>query len=120
MTARLTTRPRRRQGYTAWLAEWDATCGIRSFTAGNITGVYVLDDTYYVSLPDGHRLDRDEQVQWNDDKYHIRYYVMSYRTPVAWCTDDAGWYFVQQRFSPTTTRHINLITNAINRRTRHG
>jgi hypothetical protein len=39
----------------------------------------------------------------------IRYLVTSYDTPIAWVTLDDEIYIVAQRFSPTTSRHQNLV-----------
>lgn len=55
-------------------------------------------DSGYLSGAD---LDR-----FRDDKHLITYVVFSYRTPIAWYMGSMGeWHIVQQKFSPTTSRH---------------
>lgn len=39
----------------------------------------------------------------------IEYLVVSYGTPIAWFITNYGWYSARQNFSPTTTRHQNLL-----------
>ena len=55
------------------------------------------------------RLDGADLEALKRDLDSIVYTVMSYGTPVAWWTDDAGWYQVTQRFSRTTSRHQALL-----------
>ena len=45
-----------------------------------------------------------------DDR--IIYFVYSYGTPIAWRTAE-GWYVVEQKFSPTTSKHQNYTRRAI-------
>ena len=44
---------------------------------------------------------------------HIRgaqaYIVYSYSTPIAWWTETYGWHAVNQKFSPTTSKHQSRL-----------
>lgn len=42
----------------------------------------------------------------------VRYVVYSYWTPIAWFADDT-WYVVEDKFSVTTTRHQNIVREAL-------
>ena len=42
----------------------------------------------------------------------INFFVYSYGTPIAWHTAE-GWYVVEQKFTPTTSKHQNLTRRAI-------
>lgn len=55
------------------------------------------------------RLEGADLDAFRRDLDKIVYTVMSYSTPVAWWTDDAGWYQVTQRFSATTSKHQALL-----------
>ena len=59
--------------------------------------------------PLGGRLSGNERKKYNDDYPDMDYVVVSYSTPVAWHTPDGGWYVVKEKFSQTTSRHINIV-----------
>jgi len=42
----------------------------------------------------------------------INFFVYSYGTPIAWHTAK-GWYVVEQKFTPTTSKHQSLTRRAI-------
>ena len=51
----------------------------------------------------------DDLTRWSDDcdttTGREMYVVLSYSTPIAWWTEDRGWYKVAGKFSVTTSRH---------------
>lgn len=58
------------------------------------------------------RLDEQETARYKQDLNSVMYWVYSYSTPIAWYTPD-GWYMVEQKFSPTTSKHQNYVRRAI-------
>jgi hypothetical protein len=54
-------------------------------------------------------LSDDERAVWERDSYDVDYVVVSYATPIAWHVHKPGtegmWHIVDQKFSPTTTKH---------------
>jgi hypothetical protein len=41
----------------------------------------------------------------------VRYYVVSYKTPIAWVRNDGKIHRVNQKFSITTTKHQGMLYN---------
>lgn len=59
------------------------------------------------------RLDNEETARYNEAvSKGADYFVYSYRTPIAWHTLD-GWYVVEQKFSPTTSKHQNYVRRGV-------
>lgn len=58
------------------------------------------------------RLNPEETEKYNQDLNSVIYWVYSYSTPIAWYTP-SGWYMVQQKFSPTTSRHQTTVRRAM-------
>jgi hypothetical protein len=58
------------------------------------------------------RLDSVEAMRYDSVKNSIDYVVYSYSTPIAWHTSE-GWYVVEQKFSPTTSKHQTYTRRAI-------
>lgn len=109
----LTTRPARRQSYADWSEAWTNTLfSLRSFiTGGSFYGRRRHPDSARMALPVHHRLGGDDLGQWRDDNEEclIDYVVYSYSTPIAWHRSGLGWYIVDQKFSPTTSKHQSII-----------
>ena len=59
------------------------------------------------------RLQGKELATYQADKIGIDFIVYSYGTPIAWHTFNFGWYVVEQKFSPTTSKHQNYTRRAI-------
>jgi bisphosphoglycerate-dependent phosphoglycerate mutase len=57
------------------------------------------------------RLNETETARYNQDLNAVMYWVYSYSTPIAWYTKE-GWYVVEQKFSPTTSKHQNYVRRA--------
>lgn len=58
------------------------------------------------------RLDPEEFARFKEVETQVDYVVYSYGTPIAWHTID-GWYVVEQKFSPTTSKHQTYVRRAI-------
>ena len=67
-------------------------------TSGSLSG-----DTYIVTYG---QLNHEEIAQLEADReIGIRYFVISYKTPIAWVRNDGKIYCVKQHFSVTTSKH---------------
>ena len=53
----------------------------------------------------GEDLDAYNAVEYRE----FAYVVWSYSTPIAWWTEDGGWYFALTKFTPTTSRHQGTL-----------
>lgn len=49
------------------------------------------------------RLAREHRALWERDRNDLTYVVWSYSTPIAWHTEEHGWYVPDQTFSATTS-----------------
>ena len=65
--------------------------------------------------PNTGRLNSEESAKLHQDFAQAldAYVVFSYSTPIAWFTTLGGWYVVEQKFSPTTSKHQNFTRRAI-------
>jgi hypothetical protein len=82
----------------------------REFTASALSGSSGKEWT-----PDAGRLNEEEYAKLKEatqTRPEWVYVVYSYGTPIAWHTAE-GWYVVEQKFSPTTSKHQNLTRRAI-------
>lgn len=59
------------------------------------------------------RLSGDDLDQFNSDQEHVSYIVWSYATPIAWYRESRGWHVVEEKFSPTTSRHQSYVRQAV-------
>jgi hypothetical protein len=82
----------------------------QEFKASALTGVNVNEQGLSGAFG---RLDAQEFAQIKQDETRINYAVYSYGTPIAWHTDAEGWYVVEQKFSPTTSKHQGYVRRAI-------
>ena len=57
------------------------------------------------------------RARFNFDAYDINdgemYFVKSYGVPIAWYTHNSGWVVISQKFSKTTSRHQNIVRDAV-------
>jgi hypothetical protein len=51
--------------------------------------------------------------QYHDSAKQARYYVYSYRTPIAWENPDGTWTVPDVKYSVTTSRHQGKIRTAV-------
>jgi hypothetical protein len=63
--------------------------------------------------PQQGRLSAEEYAKLSDKFEENSFVVWSYGTPIALCTEEGNWHLVEQKFSPTTSKHQNLIRRAI-------
>ena len=72
-------------------------------TSGSLSGV---KDIYTFGQLDSVEiaiLERDRR------EVGVRYYVVSYKTPIAWVRNDGKIHRVNQKFSATTSRHQGML-----------
>ena len=62
-------------------------------------------------LPSAGRLG-DEFIRLSDEFKVGAYIVFSYNTPIAWFGSN-GWYVVEQKFSPTTSKQQTYVRRAV-------
>lgn len=74
-----------------------------SNSTGSLRGV-----TGSPGLSSANWLNDDEKKKFLLDYPVIVYTVYSYDTPIYWVTQDGTRYRVQQKFSPTTSKHMGL------------
>lgn len=53
-------------------------------------------------------LSGEDLDSYRRDRPMIDYVVVSYNTPIAWHTTSGEWSFVTEKFSKTTTSHLNM------------
>ena len=72
-------------------------------TSGSLKGVK--------SIETFGRLDKVEIAQLEADRetVGVRYYVVSYATPIAWVRNDGKIHQVDQKFSTTTSKHQGML-----------
>jgi hypothetical protein len=75
------------------------------FEASSLSGKYM---NY---TPGAGRLG-DEFIRLSNEFKTGAYIVFSYNTPIAWFGSN-GWYVVEQKFSPTTSKQQNYVRRAI-------
>lgn len=69
-----------------------------------------MSGKYYNYTPGPGRLG-EEYARLVEDFKEGAYVVLSYSTPIAWYGAN-GWYIVEQKFSPTTSKQQNYIRRA--------
>jgi hypothetical protein len=81
----------------------------KEFTASALSGYH----TNYT--PQAGRLNGEEYSKLTEASARGKfvYVVYSYGTPIALCTEEGNWHLVEQKFSPTTSKHQNLTRRAI-------
>lgn len=67
---------------------------------------------YYNYTPSAGRLNEAEYNRLVADFKEGAYVVLSYSTPIAWY-GASGWYVVQQKFSPTTSKQQNYVRRVV-------
>jgi len=78
------------------------------FQGSNLRGVEGNDE----SVTQGY-LPADESWEVPDMYFKPRYIVLSYDTPIAWWYRGEGWTVPDVKYSPTTSKHQNIVRRAI-------
>ena len=82
----------------------------QNFSAGTLTGKWGEPGSV-------ENLTSEWRARFNFDAYDINdgemYFVKSYDVPIAWYTHNSGWVVISQKFSQTTSRHQNIVRNAV-------
>ena len=68
-------------------------------TSGSLKGVKSIDTFGQLNKVEIAQLEADRET------FGVRYYVVSYETPIAWVRNDGKIHRVDQKFSLTTSKH---------------
>lgn len=72
-------------------------------TSGSLSGVKSIDTRGELDSVEIAVLERDRR------EVGVRYYVVSYKTPIAWVRNDGEIHRVNQKFSVTTGKHQGML-----------
>ena len=72
-------------------------------TSGSLKGVKSIDTFGQLNKVEIAQLEADRET------FGVRYYVVSYETPIAWVRNDGKIHRVNQKFSVTTSKHQGML-----------
>ena len=72
-------------------------------TSGSLKGVKSIDTFGQLNKVETAQLEADRE------SFGVRYYVVSYETPIAWVRNDGKIHLVDQKFSVTTSKHQGML-----------